>query len=311
MDANFLPVDLELLQPDAEKPFRLYLLLGDNFVPYSEGDSFTEETRQRLLREGIRTLHVSMEDKHKLRDYMNQNLQVILSDSSVTQNEKSRIVYETCTYQLERLWDAPEAKRIEESKGIFRQTVDHVISMNRDSVRDMILMISHEASIFTHSVNVGLLGTNLVREIYSESDKDLHEIGYALFLHDIGKTKIDSRVLNKPARLSDSEWELMKRHPQQGYEILSEQGHLTAEAAITTLQHHERCNGQGYPKGLKSHEIDELGKICNLVDSYDALLADRAYKPPLTPYKALKIMKDEMQGHFDLQMFKEFLYMLY
>ena len=163
MDANYLPVDIELLQPDAEKPFRLYLLLGDNFVPYSEGDRFTEETRQRLLREGIRTLHVRMEDKHQLRDYMNQNLQVILSDPSVTRNEKSRIVYETCTYQLERLWEAPEAKRIEESKAIFRQSVDHVLSSDRDAIRDMILMISHETSIFTHSVNVGLLGTNLVR----------------------------------------------------------------------------------------------------------------------------------------------------
>ena len=311
MDANYLPVDIQLLRPDAEKSFRLYLLLGDNFVPYSEGDGFTEETRRRLLRDGIRTLHVRMEDKHELRDYMNRNLQVILSDPSVTPNEKSRIVYDTCTYQLERLWEAPEAKQIEQSKGIFRQSVDHVISSNRDAIRDMILMISHEASIFTHSVNVGLLGTNLVRNIYSGSDKDLYEIGYALFLHDIGKTRIDHCVLNKPGRLSESEWEIMKCHPQEGYEILSEQGHLTAEAAITTLQHHERCNGQGYPKGLSGNEIDELGKICNLVDSYDALLADRVYKPPLSPYQALKIMKEEMQGQFDLQMFREFLYMLY
>jgi HD-GYP domain-containing protein (c-di-GMP phosphodiesterase class II) len=60
-----------------------------------------------------------------------------------------------------------------------------------------------------------------------------------------------------------------------------------------------------------SHEIDELGKICNLVDSYDALLTRRPYKPALSPYKALKVMKDEMKGHFDSQMFKEFLYMLY
>jgi HD-GYP domain-containing protein (c-di-GMP phosphodiesterase class II) len=275
------------------------------------GQIFLEATRKELIGEGIQTLHIRREDKHKLRDYMDLNLQAMLSDPSVDHGEKSRMVYDTCTYQLERLWEAPEAKQIEQCKGIFRQSVDHVISSDRDAILDMTMMLSHEASIFTHSVNVGLLGTNLVRNIYGDSHKDLHEIGYAMFLHDIGKTRIDHSVLNKPGPLTDEEWEIMKTHPQVGYDILSEQGHLTEEAAITTLQHHERCNGKGYPKGLNSSEIDELGKICNLVDSYDALLANRVYKPPLTPYQALKIMKEEMQDQFDQQMFKEFLYMLY
>ena len=175
----------------------------------------------------------------------------------------------------------------------------------------MILMITHEVSIYKHSVNVGLLGTNLAREIYRDSDKDLHEIGYAMFLHDIGKTEIEHRVLNKPGRLTKSEWEVMKRHPEHGYDLLLREGKLTDESAVTTLQHHERCGGGGYPEGLKGDEIDELGKICNLVDSYDALLADRVYKPALSPYEALKIMKEEMQDQFDREMFKEFLYMLY
>ncbi len=311
MDSNFIPLDIQLLQPEDEKPFRLYILLGDRFVPYSQGDGFTEETRQRLLREGIHTLHIRADEKHALQAYMNGNLQAILADPSMSHQEKSKIVYDTCTYQLEKLWEAPEAKAIEESKGIFRQSVDHVISSNRDAIRDMVLMITHETSIYTHSVNVGLLGTNLAREVYSDADKDLHEIGYAMFLHDIGKTRIDLSILNKPGRLTNEEWEVMKSHPEAGYQILEGEGHLTDEATSTTLQHHERCNGEGYPKGLNSSEIDELGKICNLVDTYDALLADRVYKTALSPYQALKIMKEEMQGQFDQQMFKEFLYMLY
>ena len=311
MDEHYIPVDIQLLQPGVEKPFRLYIHLGDRFVPYSQGDGFTEETRQRLFREGIRTLHIHEEEKNDLREYMNKNLQALLADPSLSQREKSSIVYDTCIYQLEKLWQTPDAKSIEDSKEIFRQTVDHVISANRDAVRDIILMISHETSIFTHSVNVGLLGTNLVREIYRNSDKDLHEIGYAMFLHDIGKTQIEHQILNKPGRLSPSEWEIMKGHPEKGYELLSREGHLTEEAAVTTLEHHERCNGGGYPKGLHGSQIDELGKICNLVDSYDALLADRVYKPALSAYQALKIMKEEMRDQFDQQMFKEFLYMLY
>jgi HD-GYP domain-containing protein (c-di-GMP phosphodiesterase class II) len=311
-EESYLPVEIKHLRPEEESPFRLYILIGKNYVPYAQqGEGFAEATREKLLREGIQTLYVREEDRNALRNYMNQNLQGILDDPSLSQREKSRIVYDTCIYQLERLWVAPEARLIHESKQIFRQTVDHVISANRDAVRDMILMISHETSIYTHSVNVGILGTNLVREIYRNSDKDLHETGYAMFLHDIGKTEIAHRILNKPGPLSRTEWEIMKCHPRKGYEILLREGHLTEEAAITTLQHHERCNGEGYPKGLKSDEIEALGKICNLVDSYDALLANRIYKPALSPYQALKIMKEEMQDHFDQQMFKEFLYMLY
>ena len=264
-----------------------------------------------MFREGIRTLHIREEEKHTLHDYMTQHLRSILSDPSLSQRKKSSIVYDTCIYQLEKLWQAPEAKSIEESKGIFRQTVDHVISSNRDAVRDIILMITHEASIYRHSVNVGVLGTNLAREIYRDSDRDLHEIGYAMFLHDIGKTEIEHRILNKPGRLTKSEWEVMKGHPEKGHDLLMREGKLTDESAITTLQHHERCGGGGYPKGLKGDEIDELGKICNLVDSYDALLADRVYRPALSPYQALKTMKEEMRDQFDQAMFKEFLYMLY
>lgn len=310
-DTNFIPVDIQLLQPDVEKPFRLHILLGDRFAPCAQGDGFTEEIRQRLFREGIRTLHTREDEKNTLHNYMTQNLQCILADPSLSQSEKSSIVYETCIYQLEKLWQAPEAKSIEESKGIFRQTVDHVILSNRDAVRDMILMITHEASNDKHSVNVGLLGTNLAREVYRGSDKDLHEIGYALFLHDIGKTEVEQRILNKPGRLTESEWEVMKRHPENGHDLLLREGKLTDESAVTTLQHHERCGGGGYPRGLKGDEIDELGKICNLVDSYDALLADRVYKLALSPYEALKIMKEEMRDQFDREMFKEFLCMLY
>ena len=312
MEANYIPVDIQLLQPEVESPFRLYILIGKNFVPYSQqGEGFTVGTRDKLLQEGIQTLHIREEDKNALRNYMNQNLQAILSDPSLSQAEKSTIVYDTCIFQLERLWVAPEARLIEESKEIFRQTVDHVIAASRDAVRDMILMITHETSIYTHSVNVGLLGTNLSREIYRDEDKDLHEIGYAMFLHDIGKTEIAHRILNKPGPLTNSEWEIMQCHPQKGYDILLREGHLTEEAAITTLQHHERCNGRGYPKGLKSEAIHPLGKICNLVDSYDALLANRVYKPALSPFQALKIMKEEMRDQFDQDMFKEFLYILY
>ena len=105
MDGRYLPIDIQLLKPDEEKPFDLYIMLGEKYLPYfTDGKTFNEETRRKLLREGVRTLHVREEDKESLRSYMNHNLEAILKDSSLTEREKSEIVYDTCIYQLERLW---------------------------------------------------------------------------------------------------------------------------------------------------------------------------------------------------------------
>ena len=103
----------------------------------------------------------------------------------------------------------------------------------------------------------------------------------------------------------------MKTHPQRGFEILSQECQLTAQAEIIVLQHHERCNGKGYPKGLGSRKIHPLGKICNIVDSYDALMAKRAYKESMTAFQALRIMKDEMSEFFDQKIFARFVRLLH
>lgn len=312
MGTDYLPVDIGLLQPEMSRPFGLYVRLGERFLPYlNPGDPFTEATQRRLLEEGVGTLFVSRSERQALREYMDQNLEKILREEGLSSREKARIVYDICLYQIERLWEMPRSPNIEKSKQVIRQTVDYIVSSNRSAIQHLLLMMTHEPGICSHCVNVGLLGTSLAREVYRNTSEDLHEIGCALFLHDIGKTQIDPRILSKPGPLDSGEWEIMKLHPVIGHRILEEEGHLTSAAAVTTLEHHERCNGVGYPLGLKSAQIHPLGKVCNLVDSYDALLSSRVYKPAFSPYKALKIMKDEMRGQFDRQVFKEFLYLLY
>jgi HD-GYP domain-containing protein (c-di-GMP phosphodiesterase class II) len=313
-DSEYLPMSIHLLVSGNTNTFDVYVRHGRDGKEYllycPKGRPFSEEHRQRLLDWGMKDLFVRTEEQGAYQEYLARNLERFLEDPSVDLGKKGEIIYETCTYNMKQVFEHPKADFIQKSKGTMQHTIDYIIRANKDAVQQMIQVIRYDRYTFQHSVNVGLLGTSLLKEILGTSDKDLHEIGYALFLHDIGKTGIDSGILNKPGRLTPNEWEIMKTHTEKGYRLLSAEKHLTRQAEIVTLQHHERSDGTGYPQGLQSEQIDPLAKICNIVDTYDALMARRAYKEPMTPFQALKLMKEEMREQFDRGMFERFVWLL-
>ena len=96
----------------------------------------------------------------------------------------------------------------------------------------------------------------------------------------------------------------MRRHPALGFKLLHETRQLTEEAKTIVLQHHERVDGTGYPKGIRGGDIHIYGRICSIADVYDALTSDRSYRKKLLPFAALKIMQDEMIHHFQKTCFR-------
>ena len=124
-------------------------------------------------------------------------------------------------------------------------------------------------------------------------------------LHDLGKIAIPDNILNKPGRLTDAEFEFIKIHPQKGYEIVCtilsglDDARLLTVAENIALYHHEKYNGQGYPKGLKGDEIPLEARIMAIADVYDALVSARCYKKPMSHEEACVIIKDSMGTHFD------------
>jgi response regulator RpfG family c-di-GMP phosphodiesterase len=122
----------------------------------------------------------------------------------------------------------------------------------------------------------------------------------AAMLHDVGKIGIPDAILNKPGRLSDEEFEIMKRHTTIGYEILSTVDHpLFRLAANIALYHHENWDGTGYPKGLKGEQIPIEGRIVSIIDVYDALLSDRVYRPAGSEDDAIRYIKENCGKKFD------------
>jgi len=143
--------------------------------------------------------------------------------------------------------------------------------------------------------------------IYKEKikDWDIDLIIQSSQLHDIGKISIEDRILKKPGKLSEDEFNEMKKHTTFGEQIIAKIESMTKEndflkyAKILAVSHHEKWDGTGYPKGLKENEIPLLGRIMAIADVYDALVSERSYKKAFTHEEAVKIMVDNKEKHFD------------
>ncbi|WAA12517.1 HD domain-containing phosphohydrolase [Fervidibacillus halotolerans] len=119
--------------------------------------------------------------------------------------------------------------------------------------------------------------------------KDLHTLNIGSYLHDIGKVRIPDHILKKPGKLTDEEWEIIKKHPIYGKDILIDSGiPILKEAAVIVEQHHERYDGSGYPYGLKGDEIHIGAAIVAVVDSFDAMTTDRIYRKALSKEEAME-----------------------
>ena len=141
------------------------------------------------------------------------------------------------------------------------------------------------------------------------ADVELAQLELLCLLHDIGKVGIPLEILNKPDKLADHEWEVLRTHPDKGYQIAMSSDELKPIAEMIRY-HHERWDGKGYPEGLRGEAIPVLSRIIAIVDAYDAMVNDRSYRKALSPEKAQKEIRDNAGTQFDPALAEEFLKLL-
>jgi response regulator RpfG family c-di-GMP phosphodiesterase len=140
----------------------------------------------------------------------------------------------------------------------------------------------------------------LLAKLYGIKEDEARILEMASPMHDIGKIAIPDDILNKPAKLTPEEFEIMKTHAQIGYEILaSSKKTIMRAAAIVAGEHHEKWDGTGYPNGKKGEDIHIYGRISAIADVFDALGSDRCYKKAWELDKITQLFKDEKGKHFD------------
>jgi putative nucleotidyltransferase with HDIG domain len=171
------------------------------------------------------------------------------------------------------------------------------ILRNPDALLSLSQIKGYDEYTYVHSVNVGVLLTSVANAMqYNKSN--LLEIGMGGLLHDIGKMRIPEHILNKAGKYTDDEYAVMKRHPQLGADILRSSRTISDLSRMIVIEHHERFNGKGYPRGITGGQISEVGVMAAVADVYDAMTTDRVYRPAWTPQKALAMIFKECDVDF-------------
>jgi HD-GYP domain-containing protein (c-di-GMP phosphodiesterase class II) len=150
-----------------------------------------------------------------------------------------------------------------------------------------------------HSRRVTELTVKLAKTLGMSDDEIIH-IRRGALLHDMGKIGVPDSILHKPAKLTDEEWAIMRRHPQLAYDMLFIIEYLRPALEIP-LNHHEKWDGTGYPRGLKGEEIPIVARLFAVVDVWDALTSDRPYRPAWSQDEALAYIREQSGKHFDPQ----------
>jgi putative nucleotidyltransferase with HDIG domain len=174
---------------------------------------------------------------------------------------------------------------------------------------NMLRVMSFDYTVFTHSVNVCTFSLALAHAAGIAKTKELITLATGALLHDVGKARISESILHKPGPLDQSEWQIMRRHPQWGVELMSETDLIPQESYIPISQHHERLNGRGYPDGLGHDDIHIYGKIVAIVDAFDAMTTNRVYRAAEGTFSTLKTMSAQEEG-FDEPLLRQFIQLM-
>lgn len=164
----------------------------------------------------------------------------------------------------------------------------------------------HDDYTFLHSVSVCALLTSFARTLDLPREI-IKEISIGALLHDVGKAKVPDHILNKPAKLTDAEFDKMKSHVVQSKIILMNTPGISQIALDVAAQHHERFDGTGYPNKLKGDEISLYGQMGAIVDVYDAITSNRVYHKGMPPTQALKKLLEWSKFHFDPKLVHAFI----
>ena len=218
---------------------------------------------------------------------------------------RARAVYdESITFARGFMAEAAKTGNVDydASADLVKEVLDSV-TRNHDALISLTKLRSFDEYTFTHCINVAVLATAFGR-FMGLPPEDLRDLGAAGLFHDVGKARIPPDILNKPGKLSDEEFEVMRKHPQRSYLLLREKKNIPQRILRGIVEHHEKYNGYGYPRKLEAEAIHPFARIIAVADVYDALTSRRVYKPPMMPSKALTILygmrgKDFHPGHVE------------
>jgi len=306
----------ELKRLDTERNLPLTIVIGDVNGLKLINDSFGHDKGDELIKKVAEVIKNGCRADDIIARLGGDEFVILLPKTNNFEAEQiiKRIQEETLKEELGSIdisvsfgWKTKN-KREEKTQDLFKKAEDHMYmkklfegpSMRGKTIQTIVRTLHEKIREEQHSYRVSILCKRMGEALgLSESEiQELHSVG---LLYDIGKIAIEDTILNKPGKLTNDEWEEIKRHPEIGYRILSTVNDM-AEISEYVLAHHERWDGLGYPKGLKREEIPLQSRIINIADAYDAMTSARSYCSVLSEKAAIEELQANAGLQFDPQL---------
>ncbi len=218
-----------------------------------------------------------------------------------------RRLYDDAVSVASRIWDGAQTEGKPDpnaSRGIV-DSLAEAVAQNRTALLALTALKNYDNYTFTHMVNVSILTMGQARGLGIEGAL-LREFGLSALMHDIGKVKTPTEILNKPDKLDDREFEIMKRHTVDGAEILRRTPEMPALTPIVAFEHHLRLDGTGYPNGVVRGQLNLATMLCGVADVYDAMRSQRHYQEAFPTDRILAVLQRNDGTQFDQNLVRRF-----
>ena len=218
-----------------------------------------------------------------------------------------RRLYDDAVNVAQTMWDSAktEGKPDADAGAAVVDTLAQEVSQNRTALLALTALKNYDSYTFTHMVNVSILTMGQARGLGMEGAL-LREVGLAALMHDIGKVKTPGEILNKTEKLTDKEFDILRRHTVDGAEILRQTPEMPTLAPVVAFEHHLRLDGSGYPAGVTRSSLNLATMLCGIADVYDAMRSQRVYQEAFPTDRILAVLQRNDGKQFDQNLVRRF-----
>ena len=315
---SFFSVGFDLITLEENLTYDLYI------------NSSTRENRERFVRifpkngrlqkVDVETFRSKYHQLYVLETQRADYLQSLVKNENFSDIQKTEIIKDSAIGYLHKIFDPSKeftTNILGETIVGCRDSVEYMIDVLEDyainEVQDLIGDLSfHDFYTYDHSINVSMYCISLFKAIKPGAKREeLVLAGLGGLLHDLGKIKIPTTIINNPGKLSDDDFEMIKKHPGFGGELLDEKAHCCEGVDFEVIrrvitEHHENYNGSGYPLKIEGKDIHVLARVCAIADFFDAITTKRSYHEVLSTEDALAVMSKSVGRKIDPKIFEIF-----
>lgn len=308
---HFTPVPTSILAEHSRFSVDLYIEEHGNFILFaSKSFPITAQIIEKVKTSNLKTLYIKKEESDLYKTYLRKELEKTLKDKSLPTYKRAKLIYNTTSTIMQELFENPETpEAISSAKGVAEAILGNILSDPKAFV-SMIKVSSFDYYTYTHSINVSIYAIGIGKYL-GLSEDDMNILARAAILHDLGKSKLDPKILNKAGQLSPAEFAHIQKHTIYGWEILKNLGESDERVLTAVRHHHEKLDGSGYPDGLSDGEISFFARILAVADVFDALNTRRCYKEPVSTFNALREMRKKMTTHLDPDILQGFIHCMH